>query len=83
MLEGGTDAHHTQPVYGSLPLGMDRRGAGMQRDRRGMQEFGVCLGCLAVTAWFAVTNWPVVTVPRSVTMRARMTVDGDVMRGMN
>ena len=33
----------------SLPFGMDRRGVGMQ-------EFGVCLGWLAVTVWFAVMN---------------------------
>jgi hypothetical protein len=47
----------------------------------GTQEF-VCLDCFAVTAWFAVMNWPVVTGLRAVTMRVRMTVDADV-RGMN
>ena len=56
MLEVDTDAHHTQQVYASLPSGMDRRGVGMQRDWRGMQEFGVCLVWFAVTVWFAVMN---------------------------
>ena len=49
----------------------------------GMQELGVCLGCLAIAAWFAVLNWPVVTGLSSVTTRVRTTVDAKVMRGMN